>query len=592
MKQHLRQKITGRLLASLLVILSILCLRLPWIYSTVLAAYGGIFNDATEVTGTVSSIVSSIAGIDLSSTDRALDEVSNGAIGPFSLYRTTGDLRDTVVRLRGIEDRFDLSEILEDPRLGTLFAVFAVYRFIIWAVLLLGGVQIVWYWIRGVRTKAPFLFAGQAVLAGLFIGAWIVLGRSAGDLKLLLTPFPFLALILSIPSDFLISVWHAWRRHRKRVKERIAGKEPGAVKRFVRRALGIVLIVALGFGADIYYAYVYTHYHEMPSDALETNTDPVYSDEAFKKVLASYGYGASLDLDRMVANSYVIPGLKTTLTLENGGHLATCTSMTPQGVCIADNYLLVSAYCASGKHNSVIYVIGRYSHEFIKEIVLPGRPHVGGIAYDPEHEMIWVCDYSQRSSSAYVDGFTMQELKNYAARKQKRAITYKYRNAISSQKRASFLDYDNGRLYIGNFKNNLSGLTTVQAFRIDKETGDLVSTGNSISNLLGLDGNILVPSTITVINGGVQGFTTDSQVTAISVSWGPFDSRLLEYMNTGGINDYFRFSDAPDRSYTLPPMLEQITAESGKLYLCFESAAYAYRSRFNQKVDRIIVLDF
>ncbi|SMH69645.1 hypothetical protein LCUFL03_80026 [Latilactobacillus curvatus] len=27
----------------------------------------------------------------------------------------------------------------------------------------------------------------------------------------------------------------------------------------------------------------------------------------------------------------------------------------------------------------------------MKNIILRGRPHVGGITYDPEHDLLWVC---------------------------------------------------------------------------------------------------------------------------------------------------------------------------------------------------------
>ena len=34
-------------------------------------------------------------------------------------------------------------------------------------------------------------------------------------------------------------------------------------------------------------------------------------------------------------------------------------------------------------------VIDKEKHNFIKEVILPGQPHVGGLAYDPEHKLLW-----------------------------------------------------------------------------------------------------------------------------------------------------------------------------------------------------------
>lgn len=45
--------------------------------------------------------------------------------------------------------------------------------------------------------------------------------------------------------------------------------------------------------------------------------------------------------------TYIIPGLRYTRTFLNaeGTKQAVCTSMTPQGLAVTDEYVLVSAYC-------------------------------------------------------------------------------------------------------------------------------------------------------------------------------------------------------------------------------------------------------
>ena len=77
--------------------------------------------------------------------------------------------------------------------------------------------------------------------------------------------------------------------------------------------------------------------------------------------------------------TYIIPGLKYTRTFlsAQGSKKAVCTSMTPQGLAITPEYVLISAYCHTGKHNSVIYVINKETHRFIKEVVLPGTAPCG-----------------------------------------------------------------------------------------------------------------------------------------------------------------------------------------------------------------------
>ena len=66
----------------------------------------------------------------------------------------------------------------------------------------------------------------------------------------------------------------------------------------------------------------------------------------------------------------------------------------------AEGYLLISAYCHTHRHNSVIYVLDLETHKYIKEIVLQGRSHVGAIAYDPVHRNVWVASYDEENKKA------------------------------------------------------------------------------------------------------------------------------------------------------------------------------------------------
>ena len=90
--------------------------------------------------------------------------------------------------------------------------------------------------------------------------------------------------------------------------------------------------------------------------------------------------------------TYVVPGLKSTRTLKvkGDGEAEVCTSMTPQGLAITEDYILVSAYCKTKAHDSVIYVIDKESRRFVKEIVLNTKAHVGGMAYDTMNQILWV----------------------------------------------------------------------------------------------------------------------------------------------------------------------------------------------------------
>ena len=151
-------------------------------------------------------------------------------------------------------------------------------------------------------------------------------------------------------------------------------------KKEIRRLAVKVLMVVFALGLAFWgYAFVYRGKTEPPAKYLVTNQDAaVYSLRGQIQMLSQQE-----ELNRFAFDgrkkekeygTYIIPGLKYTRTFLNaqGTKQAVCTSMTPQGLAVTDEYVLVSAYCHTAKHNSVIYVINKETHRFIKEVVLPG----------------------------------------------------------------------------------------------------------------------------------------------------------------------------------------------------------------------------
>ena len=124
------------------------------------------------------------------------------------------------------------------------------------------------------------------------------------------------------------------------------------------------------------------------------------------------------------------------------------------------------------------------------------------------------------------------------------------------------------------------------------KNGEIISDNPLLHRKLDLSDDELIPQTVSIIPGGVQGFAIGSYMSALSISKSINDSRLLTFLHKDDdpYND-LRFTEDPDETFTLPPMLEEISVYGDQIYLCFESAAYAYRARINPKIDRIVVLD-
>ena len=163
------------------------------------------------------------------------------------------------------------------------------------------------------------------------------------------------------------------------------------------RLLLVLLLLAVAGGSYSYYALVYrTSTEPQPPAQPHHFSEAVYSLESRMKLLhltpkvreaAFTGRAAEIDY-----GTYMIPGLKHTETQVFGekGTSDICTSMTPQGLAVTEDYLFVSSYCQTGTHNSVIYMIDKKSHEFIKEIVLRNKSHVAGWHTDTIHHNLWI----------------------------------------------------------------------------------------------------------------------------------------------------------------------------------------------------------
>ena len=223
----------------------------------------------------------------------------------------------------------------------------------------------------------------------------------------------------------------------------------------IRSIISILLVVGIIGGSYWYYAFQYRAEVEPETNRKVTNTDSVYTMEQYLKTLKRnqtvYKYAcdeAEVDNDY---GTYVVPGLKSTRTLKvkGDGEAEVCTSMTPQGLAFTEDYILVSAYCKTKAHDSVIYVIDKESRRFVKEIVLNTKAHVGGMAYDTMNQILWVT--GQGSTWAQANAITLSHLENYSFDDGYHPIEFDMSYNLYKIKRASFMTYHDGALFVGFF---------------------------------------------------------------------------------------------------------------------------------------------
>ncbi len=361
------------------------------------------------------------------------------------------------------------------------------------------------------------------------------------------------------------------------------------MKRKKRKILLYYLLFLLtATGIYCLYAVLYRGKTEPDSQAPTTDTSAaVYTFSQFSQIAGENAileeYGIQYYDHSPVSDTYIIPGLNGTRTCSPAGESASCTSMTPQGLAVTEDYLFISAYCHTRQHNSVLYMIDKHSHTFIKEIILPGRNHAGGLAYDPIHQNLWVS--GRERGVAQANYYSLEALENYSYEEYHTPLEYTEKYFLYGITRDSFLAYYDHALYVGFFTTDADSV--IEKFAISSD-GGLVET---LDREWGLNMRVPVAEDISMISGKAQGIAFRDDQLLISQSYGIFPSqlRIFDHLSASSLRD-----PHATWSFSFPCQMEQIYVDGNDLYLLFESASYSYRAYVPTVIDRVIKisLDF
>jgi hypothetical protein len=368
------------------------------------------------------------------------------------------------------------------------------------------------------------------------------------------------------------------RKRKQNRKEKIKRQKSQAFYMAVGVLLSL-LIILVTVGPYLLYVFVLRGDKEKRTGYKRTNTDAVFyeDEEEMKRRM----YWRFPDLSGMLKDSIVLPGMKAAEALQGDFRARTlCTSMTPQGMTITEDYIFFSAYCHTHKHNSDLFMIDRKTKKLIKTIALGTKAHVGGMAYDPEHRIVWVSGGTKGAAKAI--GFELADLEAYDI-KSEEPVRAKFNYTLATITRNSYMTYADRALYVGYY--TASGLSELERFDLTKEGG--------LKAQIYLDYDTLHESVVAdfnaVTSGRVQGAAKKDPFLYLSKSYGIDDSALQIYQvdqNSSQFQDQHA-----DRIWRLPQKLEQICQADGKIYCLFESAAYAYRAQPALIIDRILVFD-
>ncbi|MCI9137398.1 MAG: hypothetical protein HFH48_07520 [Lachnospiraceae bacterium] len=282
-----------------------------------------------------------------------------------------------------------------------------------------------------------------------------------------------------------------------------------------------------------------------------------------------------------------VPGLENTDVLGEN-----CSQMVPQGICIAGDYMLVTAYDNGmfyGKKTkqkvpkisrSVLYVLSNQNPEnrkFLTAVILPDINHVGGAAFDGER--VWIAKSTTRQCSV-ISYDTIERAVNSGESSYELLA---YDGNVSCGMTASFVTWHEGKLWVGTYVKGLLKKGELRGFRVVRKERE----GREILTLEQQE-EILIPG---FANGAAFLKAEGKTYLAVVSSMGRyFDSEIYLYEICkdvcSGKNLYRRHD-----SVSFPPMAEELVWEGTYTYFLFESSATCYSTLSYQKcsypVDRI-----
>ncbi len=371
-------------------------------------------------------------------------------------------------------------------------------------------------------------------------------------------------------------------QRKKKIKKQLHNGKVSRKRRIGKRSVLLtvtVLLVLALLSGWLYYVFLLRGSREPRTLRKTTNTGAVFyrSHEKMKEEMrVSFPH-----LTTILKDSVIVPGLRATEALQGEFHaLSMCTSMVPQGMCVTEDYIFVSAYCYTHRHNSTLYMIDRKSKKLIRTVPLGGKAHVGGMAYDPKHRNVWVSGGTKGSAKAIA--YSLDALEEYDI-SSKKPIRHVFNYTLATIDRNSYMTYSDNSLWIGYYTS--SGLSQIERFDLTEEGGmdaQIIADFDSLHESVPAD---FIAST----SGRIQGAAKNSPYLYLSQSYGISDSRLQIFRFT---ENRMRFvTESAERIWRFPQKMEQICVYDDQLYCLFESAGYAYSAQPALIIDRILIFD-
>lgn len=264
-----------------------------------------------------------------------------------------------------------------------------------------------------------------------------------------------------------------------------------------------------------------------------------------------------------------IPGMPSTREEDRKDNRIADTSQCPQGICFANEYLLISSYSGGADRTlGCIHVFDRESGEYLATLGMKERSHLGGLAFDGES--VWACNSNNSALERIPYAFIKQVascMPQSIVDCSKQFAQYRVSNAPSC------IAYYDGLLWVATHTRILNSKAV--AYQVEE------------------DG--LRPVKSCRIPDKVQGIAFDEEgAVYVSTSYGRKQSSYLKvYASIEAMDDR---PSRPRVKVEMPPCSEELEVSDGSIYILFESAGEKYLEGTDGKgksvapLDKILVL--
>ncbi|MCI8634816.1 MAG: InlB B-repeat-containing protein [Eubacterium sp.] len=259
-----------------------------------------------------------------------------------------------------------------------------------------------------------------------------------------------------------------------------------------------------------------------------------------------------------------IPGMPYTRETDVRENRITDTSQSPQGLCMTDDYLLVSAYSGkSGGGLGCIHVFDRETGEYLVSIGVKKKSHMGGLAFDGKH--IWVCHSGSRTLGRISYAFIQK-----AALEMPQSVVdcSGLFEEFPVENTPSCIAYQNGRIWVATHTKVFG--SKMVAYRLTNQGLEKTETRR--------------------IPDKVQGivFDEDGKV-YVSTSYGRRKSSYLKVYES--LEKMDKNPNKPMKKVEMPPCSEEIELSGEQIYVLFESAGEKYFEGTDGKGTSIAPVD-